>query len=129
MNKWKLFDGNEFIKKTVCNKTNYNNLKYDIIKFIDENFKDENLSVALIGDNFNMHPSYVSKLFKFYSGERLLNYIGKVRVDASKSILKNSKINIEEVAKAVGYSNVKTFTRTFSKFEGITPGRFREMGY
>lgn len=120
------------ILKDICHKVNSekkdnNNLKHEVMKFIDENFKDENLSLTLIAENFNMHPSYVSKLFKLYSGEGILDYIGRVRIEASKKILKDRRLNIEEVAKEVGYSSVKTFTRVFSKFEGVTPGKFREI--
>lgn len=120
------------ILKDICHKVNSekkdnNNLKHEVMKFIDENFKDENLSLTLIAENFNMHPSYVSKLFKLYSGEGILDYIGKARIEASKKILKDRRLNMEEVAREVGYSSVKTFTRVFSKFEGVTPGKFREI--
>ena len=99
----------------------------DVIVFIKENYANEDLNVSTVADKFNLHPSYVSKLFKQQVGEGLLNYINKTRIGEAKKLLKSEKSNLESVAKKVGYSNIKTFTRAFIKLEGITPGKYREI--
>jgi len=73
-----------------------------------------------------MHPSYISKLYKAQSGDGILDSINKVRIEKSKEVMREQKVNLEEVAKATGYSNVRTFTRAFMKIEGITPGKYKE---
>ena len=102
-------------------------IKNDIEKYIMENYTDVNLCISSIGDHFNMNPSYISKLYKAQSGQSMLDYINKVRIDKAKQIMADRKINIEDAAKAVGYSSLRTFTRIFSKTQGITPGKFKEM--
>jgi two-component system response regulator YesN len=39
----------------------------------------------------------------------------------------NKQDSISEIAKHVGYNEVATFIRVFKKYEGITPGKFKEM--
>lgn len=99
----------------------------DIIYFVKENYKEEDLNISVIANKFDLHPTYLSKLFKLQIGEGLLDYINKIRIDEAKKLIKSEKSNLECIAKKVGYSNVKTFTRIFTKIEGITPGKYREV--
>lgn len=120
------------ILNSICSRTNSeedkdSEFKQKVINFICENYRDENLSLAMIGEEFNKHPSYVSRLFKKQTGDGIVEFISKVRVDKAKDILRKERLNIEEVSKSVGYSSVRTFTRAFSKLEGVTPGKYREL--
>lgn len=118
---------NVICDKIISNRKNKNsNIKSKVDEFIINNYKDENLSISAIADNFDMHPSYISKLYKAQSGEGILDQINKIRIEKSKQIMNEQKINLEDVAKATGYSNVRTFTRAFMKIEGITPGKYKE---
>lgn len=103
------------------------NIRKDIDNYILENYMDANLCISSIGSHFNMSPSYLSKLYKAQSGQSILDAINKVRIDKAKQILADKKITIEDVAKAVGYSSVRTFIRIFIKRQGITPGKFKEI--
>jgi YesN/AraC family two-component response regulator len=110
------------------NKNNTNWIANDVVPFINNNYTDINLSISSIADEFEVHPVYISKAFKAQFGEALLDYINKVRIDQSKLLLSEKKDeNLEEIAKEVGYNNARTFTRYFKKYEGITPGKFKEL--
>lgn len=128
----KVKDELEDILKVICNKINSNKknksscIKSKVDEYIINNYKDENLSISAIADYFNMHPSYISKLYKAQSEDGILDQINRVRIEKSKQVMKEQKINLEDVAKAIGYSNVRTFTRAFMKIEGITPGKYKE---
>lgn len=87
---------------------------------------DEELNVSTIADRFDLHPNYLSRLFKQQVGIGLLDYINMVRIEEAKKLLKSEYGNLETIARKVGYTNVKTFTRVFTKTEGITPGKYRE---
>lgn len=102
-------------------------LYVDIENYIKENYSDPGLSISKIGEHFNMAPSYVSKLYKEQTGGGLLDYIGLTRIEEAKLLWKNHNYTIQDAAKQVGYNDIKTFMRTFKKFEGITPGKFKEL--
>lgn len=111
----------------VEHKTNNNPISNNVKEYIEKNYTNENLSIASIAEYFKLHPSYISTVFKTQVGEGILDYINKVRVNRAKEIMKEQKSNLEDLSKVVGYSSVRTFTRAFSKLEGITPGKYKDM--
>lgn len=100
-------------------------LNNDIIRYIEENYTDINLNISMIGERFKLTPTYLSKLFKDQSGESLLDYIGKVRVEKAKQLLSDNNYNILDVAEAVGFINSNAFIRAFKRYEGVTPGKYK----
>lgn len=98
-----------------------------IIDMVHSQYSDLNMSIASIADQIDLHPAYVSKLFKEGTGSSLLDYIGKFRIEQAKKIMREQDENMENVALLVGYSNVRTFRRVFAKYEGITPGKYSDM--
>ncbi|MEK8132217.1 helix-turn-helix domain-containing protein [Paenibacillus filicis] len=103
------------------------NLTAKVIKHIEEHYHDPNLNVNTIGERFELKGSYVSKLFKEQTGEGLLDYITKFRIRQAKLMMANKQDSISDISKVVGYNEVATFIRVFKKYEGITPGKFKEM--
>lgn len=95
-------------------------------KVVEEQYSNPGLSVGYIADYLGIQYVYLSSSFKSYTGEGILEYIGKVRVEKGKEYLKNPLLSIDEVAEKVGYTTPKTFVRVFRKNEGVTPAKYRE---
>ena len=98
-----------------------------IIAIIEENYMNPNLSISNIAGNFGLTGPYVSKIFRDHMGEGIQDYINRVRLKRAKILLQKQHLNLEQIAYEVGYSNSNGLIRVFKKYEGITPGRFREM--
>lgn len=98
----------------------------DVRLYIEENLYDPSLNISMIGDSFQRTPSYVSRLYKDYTGETLLDSINRLRVAEAKELLAHGKLTVNEIAGRVGYADVSTFLRIFKKFEGITPGKYQK---
>lgn len=117
------------ILKDICNyiSTNMDNndckIKDRVINIIDCSFDDPNLSIATISDQIGRFPYYISRIFKEQTGEGIMEYINRVRINKAKGLLKENLWNQEEIAQKVGYTNVRTFYRAFKKQEGITPAK------
>jgi AraC-like DNA-binding protein len=113
------------------NKINKYNSKWvitEVIPFINKNYNNPNLSVAEIAEKFDVHPVYISKAFKDEAGEGLLDFINKTRIENAKIQLKERRNdNLEDICKDVGFSNVRTFSRVFKKYEGVAPGKYKEL--
>ncbi len=101
------------------------NLSKEIMKYVSENYMDINLDVSSIGDNFNLTPYYLSMLFKKQSGEKLVDYINKVRINEAKRLLKENSLSIQEICQKVGYTSSAVFIRIFKRYNGITPGKYK----
>lgn len=99
----------------------------DIQEFIVRNFSRSELNIELTAQHFEMNPIYISKVFKENTGMGILDFIGGLRIEKAKELLKDKDINIGEIAVQCGYYSHATFTRSFKKMTGITPTVFREM--
>lgn len=99
----------------------------NIIAYVKANYNDINLSVTSIAEQFDMNPVYLSRYFKEHTGEGLLHVINQTRIDEAKKLLSDSKLSIKDISEKVGFYNSTAFIRAFKKYEGITPGKFREI--
>ncbi|WP_019636568.1 AraC family transcriptional regulator [Paenibacillus fonticola] len=102
-------------------------LAANVTRYIEDNFTDANLNVNAIGEHFDLKGSYLSRLFKSQTGEGLLDYIHKIRIGKAKEMMQNKQESINEISRLVGYNDVATFIRVFKKYEGITPGKYKEI--
>jgi len=110
------------------NKKSHNiDLRDRIINYIEEYYMDNSLSLISLSDSLKLNPTYVSYFFKEQVGENFINYISKLRIKKAKEIMANTNISIQEIAEKVGYANSGVFIRAFKKYEGNTPGRYREL--
>ncbi|MGN8770101.1 helix-turn-helix domain-containing protein [Paenibacillus barengoltzii] len=103
------------------------NLIEKVSAYIAERYNDANLNVNAIGDHFGMKGSYLSKLYKNQTGEGLLDSIHRCRIEKAKELMRAQSESISELSKVVGYNDAATFIRVFKKYEGITPGRYKEI--
>ncbi|GLX69318.1 helix-turn-helix domain-containing protein [Paenibacillus glycanilyticus] len=98
-----------------------------VAAYIEENYSDSNMNVNTIGEHFDLKGSYLSKLFKTQTGEGLLDYLHKYRIQKAKHRMTQHQESVSEVSRTVGYNDAATFIRVFKKYEGITPGKYKEM--
>jgi AraC-like DNA-binding protein len=103
-------------------------LKDRVVEYVVKRYADPNLGITTIAQEFGVHPVHLSRTFLEEAGEGLLDFINGVRLRKSKELFTQMN-NLDEVAKAVGYSNTRTFTRAFKKYEGTTPGKYKESEY
>lgn len=101
-------------------------LSRSITEFVNSHYGDVNLNVAMVAEHLGITPSYMSKLFKEQTGETLPDYINKVRLEQAKVLLRDDKLSISDAAVRVGYVNSNALIRSFKKYEGVTPGKYKE---
>ena len=96
-----------------------------IIDWLDVNYHHK-LTIHQIATYFDFHPSYLSKLFKQYTGYALVEYIQNIRISAAKNLLHtNTSLTITMVANACGFDDDKYFLRVFKKCVSMTPTQYR----
>ncbi|WP_169082406.1 helix-turn-helix domain-containing protein [Paenibacillus sp. PL91] len=102
-------------------------LSQQVIAYVEQRYSSDDLNITALGEAFNLTPSYLSKQFKAQTGEALLEFINKTRIGGAKQLLRTTSLSVSEIAKQVGYSDINTFNRVFKKYEGITPGKYKDM--
>lgn len=98
-----------------------------VIEYVADKYKDINLSISMIADHFEMSTNNLSLHFKEETGETLKTYINSVRIEKAKELLINTSKKLDEIAVMVGFIGSNAFIRTFKRYEGVTPGRYREI--
>lgn len=97
-----------------------------VLKYIDEHFNEE-ITLYTISETFYFDYTNLSKMFKEDVGKLFSKYLIETRINKSKELLKASGMKIYEISEAVGYSDVRYFTKLFKEFEGITPMEYRKI--
>ena len=72
-----------------------------------------------------IHPVHVSRQFKRYYGEPLWDYLRRRRIEIGAQKILSGCGSLCEIAHSLGFSDHAQFTRTFKRFMGITPSKFR----
>ncbi|WP_366295912.1 response regulator [Paenibacillus sp. AN1007] len=87
----------------------------------------EDLSLQSVASQINVHPSYLSRLFKQEKGEKFISYLTRIRIEHAKAYLLSRELKIYEIADKVGYHNYTYFSKIFKKNTGLTPEEYREQ--
>ncbi|MFT8487334.1 AraC family transcriptional regulator [Oenococcus sicerae] len=97
----------------------------EVISFIQEHSHSP-LPVSKIAKHFNLSTSYLSRIFKYYTGEAIIHYLNLIRLQEGLQLLLNSKKTIQAISNQVGFSNQKSFIRIFKKVYQITPADYQK---
>ena len=94
-------------------------------KFIEDH-QAEPLSLGRIAHAANISRHYFCKMFKKATGMNFIDYLSRVRVEKSKTLLLNPNSRVSEVAFACGFQSMTNFNREFKRIVGRSPTQFRE---
>lgn len=97
---------------------------YVSLKYINENYNSE-ISVARLAEMEHFTVNYYRSLFIKCTGQTPVEYITAIRIDRAKKLLLGTKLQISDVADAVGYKDQIYFSRVFKKTVGISPTEYR----
>src|SRR5213596_2050289 len=91
-----------------------------------ETHQAEPLSLGRVAQAANISRHYFCKMFKKATGMNFIDYLSRVRVEKSKTLLLNPNSRISEAAFACGFQSMTNFNRAFKRIVGRSPTQFRE---
>jgi len=100
-----------------------------IAQYVEQHYGDSMLSLTAIAEQFQLTPQYLSTFFKKQTGMNLTDYITRVRIEQAKKLMRDKTLTFTQIANKVGYANDIGFIRVFKKYEGTTPGKYRQTLY
>lgn len=92
--------------------------------YIESNYF-EKISVDLLTDMFAVSRRSFERRFKKATGNTIVEYLQRVKIEAAKRSFEMSRKNIGEVMFDVGYTDTKAFRTIFKKLTGLTPIDYR----
>lgn len=99
------------------------NLAIDYVKSHLELPLDRGDVAARVG----LSPGYFSTLFRKHTGHAFSQYVRNLRIDEAKRYLRESDMQVQIVARRVGFTDPFYFSRVFKDLVGVPPQGYRAM--
>ncbi|MFK4300589.1 two-component system response regulator YesN [Paenibacillus sp. RC254] len=104
-------------------------IRSEYVKKIQD-FTDKNLhldvSLRVLADHVNLHPTHLSKIYKIETGEGISDYISRLRMDRACHKLKMTTKKVYEISMEIGYMDPAYFIKVFKRQFGVTPQEYRD---
>lgn len=95
-------------------------------QYIEEHYRQKGLTIHEIAKNNHVSPNYLSYLFKKYTGSSLWEYVVKLRMEESRSLILSTDLRRYEIAERVGYESPEHFSKIFKKYYGVSPSELKK---
>ena len=97
-----------------------------IINNINENINNSDLNVEMIANDVGISRVHLYRKLKELTNQSASDLIKNIRLKQAADLLASKQISIAEVAYAVGFSNLSTFSTNFKTLYGVPPKKYRE---
>lgn len=87
---------------------------------------DESLTIPALSRRACLSATTFKEAFRQLYGLPVHTWLRQRRMEWAAELLNTSGLNLEGVAKAVGYSSVSQFAAAFRQQYGVTPGQYRK---
>ena len=87
---------------------------------------DESLTIPALSRRACLSATTFKEAFRQLYGLPVHTWLRQRRMERAAELLNTSGLNLEGVAKAVGYSSVSQFAAAFRQQYGVTPGQYRK---
>lgn len=95
------------------------------LRFMYEHYS-RNIGAVDIADHVKLSRSYLSDLFSKETGESLIESLTRIRIEEAKRQLRSGERKVYEIAEAVGFSDPKSFAKTFKRLVGCAPKEYEQ---
>ncbi|MBR6980144.1 MAG: helix-turn-helix domain-containing protein [Prevotella sp.] len=112
--------------ETIEVKGNDEQLMERIVKCINEHIGDSTFNVEVLCQEVGISRANLHRKMKALAGISSSDFIRNIRMEQAARLLSEQKLNITQVAYAVGYSNLSYFSTAFKKHFGISPTEYVE---
>lgn len=87
----------------------------------------KSLSATTIADHLQCNPDYLGRVYRRIFGHTLTDAIHRQRCRDARKLLLESALNVDQIARQVGFESAGYLRRLFKRSEGITPLRYRQL--
>lgn len=100
-------------------------LVWDIQRYVREHLEAE-LNIESIAHEFHLSRRHLTRIFKAESGETLLDFANRSRVEKASTLISTTTLSILDVCLAVGLDSPSYLARLFNRYLGLTPSELRK---
>lgn len=82
-------------------------------------------SVTYIAENLNISPGYLSGLLKSLTGQNTQQHLHNKLIELAKEKLSTTNLSVSEIAYALGFEHLQSFSKLFKTKTSLSPLEFR----
>jgi len=97
----------------------------DVLLFIQNNL-DNTLILNVLASITNISKYHFHRIFNAVTGENVLQYVKRIRLENAAFRLKHASESITDIAFDSGYNTVSAFIKSFHKQFSCSPGEYRK---
>jgi len=97
-----------------------------INEILNDQFAD-NLTLGFLSETLNIHPVHLSRDFSKYFHCTFGEYIRKLKVQKSLSMLSDKRKQLTDIAFECGFADQSHFIRCFKQINGMNPSAYRKI--
>lgn len=94
---------------------------------VEKNISSTELNATFLSENINMSQSVLYRKLKALTGNTISEFIRGVRLKRAGQLLRETELNINDVAYEVGFNDIKYFRSCFKKAYGKTPSAYKKQ--
>lgn len=122
-----LFENNLYSKSNITSK-NILNIIRPALEHIKK-YYNKNITIPELAKISHLSQSYLMSCFKNALGISAIEYICQLRIKLACEMLRDSELNISDIAFECGFANLSNFNRQFKKRLGTPPSEYRKKCY
>ncbi len=112
----------EYIKVTPLDEK----LIENAMKYVSDNIASPQLSVEDLSDHLGMSRVRLYKKIKQITGKTPIEFIRIIRLKRAAQLLRESQMNVSEIAYKTGFNSPKVFSKYFKDEFGILPSAYQD---
>jgi len=97
------------------------------IDLVKENISNSNLNIEEMGTELGMSRVHLYRKLKALTNLTPSEFVRTIRLKQAAYLLSQNKINISEVAYAVGFSSHQYFTNCFQNYFNMSPTEYSQL--
>ena len=94
--------------------------------YISENFH-RNIGAGDVARSLRLNPDYLGRIYRHARGQTLTQAIHRRQIREALALLRDTALNVDEIASASGFQDPRYFRRIFSRYQGVSPVRYRNF--
>lgn len=113
------------ITQYINGENNADDVIYQITSFVEQ-YYFKKITLEQMAKRYNYNYQYLSTYFANKMKLTFNEYLNTIRINKSKELLANSTLSYQEIAQQVGYADQSYFSKTFKKYTGTTPAKYKK---
>lgn len=121
-----IFSNHYFIENPTRTRRDYKRILQlkQVLEFIEKNYANP-ITLQELSASVSMSPKYFCRFFSEMTHQTPVDYLNRQRIEEACLQLAATDDSITEIAYRNGFNDLSYFIRTFKKYKGMTPGKYK----